>query len=88
MAPGPFLPTTLAAALLVECGSEAARGAFLPGLADGSLVGAVGLGGDLALGTDGRLAGSAGLVLGAELAQLLWSASATTSRSWRRTNPA
>ncbi|MCP4002817.1 MAG: acyl-CoA dehydrogenase [bacterium] len=71
MAPGPFLPTTLAAALLGECGSESARGAFLPGLADGSLVGAVGLGGDLTFGAEGRLAGSAGLVLGAELAGLL-----------------
>jgi len=71
MAPGPFLPTTLASALLVECGSEAARGAFLPGLMDGSLVGAVGLGGNLDLGADGRLSGSAGLVLGAELAGLL-----------------
>jgi alkylation response protein AidB-like acyl-CoA dehydrogenase len=71
VAPGPFLPTTLASALLVECGSEAARDAFLPGLADGSLVGAVGLGGDLAFVADGRLSGSAGLVLGAELAGLL-----------------
>jgi alkylation response protein AidB-like acyl-CoA dehydrogenase len=71
MAPGPFLPTTLASALLVACGDDAACDAFLPGLADGSLVGAVGLGGDLALGADGRLSGSAGLVLGAELAGLL-----------------
>lgn len=71
MAPGPFLPTTLAAALIVGRGSEAARGAFLPGLTDGSLVGAVGLGGDLAIGADERLGGSAGLVLGAELAHLL-----------------
>jgi alkylation response protein AidB-like acyl-CoA dehydrogenase len=71
MAPGPFLPTTLAAALLVECGSEAARCAFLPGLAEGSWVGAVGLGGDLQLGADGTLEGSAGLVLGAEVAGLL-----------------
>jgi alkylation response protein AidB-like acyl-CoA dehydrogenase len=71
MAPGPFLPTALAAALLAECGSDAARSAFLPGLANGSLVGAVGLGGDLALGADGRLSGSAGLVLGAELAGLV-----------------
>jgi alkylation response protein AidB-like acyl-CoA dehydrogenase len=71
LAPGPFLPTALAAALLVECGSDAARSAFLPGLADGSLVGAVGRGGALALGADGRLSGSAGLVLAAELAGLL-----------------
>jgi alkylation response protein AidB-like acyl-CoA dehydrogenase len=71
MAPGPFLPTALASALLHESGSEPAKSAFLPGLADGSLVGAVGLGGDLALGADGTLAGSAGLVLGAGLAGLL-----------------
>ena len=71
MAPGPFLPTTVASALLVECGSDAACDALLPGLTDGSLVGAVGLGGDLAFDADGRLSGSAGLVLGAELAALL-----------------
>jgi alkylation response protein AidB-like acyl-CoA dehydrogenase len=71
LAPGPFLPTTLASALLVECGSDPAREAFLPGLADGSRVGAVGLGGDLRLTANGRLAGSAGLVLGAELSGLL-----------------
>jgi len=70
MAPGPFLPTTLAAALVAECGSDAAHDALLPGLADGSLVGAVGLGGDLAYDRNGRLHGSAGLVLGAEVAQI------------------
>ena len=70
MAPGPFLPTTLAAALVAECGSNAAREEFLPGLAEGSLVGAVGLGGDLTRDADGRLHGSAGLVLGAEVAGL------------------
>jgi alkylation response protein AidB-like acyl-CoA dehydrogenase len=71
MAPGPFLPTTLAAALLADRGSEAARSALLPGLADGSLVGAVGLGGALEFDAAGKLRGSAGWVLGAELAQLL-----------------
>ncbi|MBW2317019.1 MAG: acyl-CoA dehydrogenase, partial [Deltaproteobacteria bacterium] len=70
-APGPFLSTALASALLAECGGDAARGEFLPGLADGSRVGAVGLGGDLTFGSDGRLTGSAGLVLGAEVAGLL-----------------
>ena len=70
-APGPFLPTTLASALLAAHGGEASRSALLPGLADGSLVGAIGLGGDLARGADGTLSGSGGLVLGAELAGLL-----------------
>jgi alkylation response protein AidB-like acyl-CoA dehydrogenase len=71
MAPGPFLPTTLAAAFIIERGTDVARSAFLPALSDGSLVGAVGLGGDLAFSTEGKLQGSAGLVLGAELAGLL-----------------
>ncbi len=70
MAPGPFLPTTLASALVAERGSDGAREVFLPGLADGSLVGAVGLGGDLEYNAGGGLHGSAGLVLGAEVAQI------------------
>ncbi len=52
-------------------GFAMAPGPFLPGLADGSVLGAVGLGGDLELDTGGKLGGSDGLVLGAELAQLL-----------------
>jgi hypothetical protein len=70
MAPGPFLPTTLAAALVAECGSDAARESLLPALANGALVGAVGLGGALQSDAGGRLLGSAGLVLGAEVAQV------------------
>jgi alkylation response protein AidB-like acyl-CoA dehydrogenase len=71
MAPGPLLPTTLVAALLLESGGDAARSAFLPALCDGSLVGGVGLGGQLELSSGRTLQGSAGLVLGAELAKLL-----------------
>ena len=56
VAPGPFLPTVMVSALVAEAGSDAARDALLPGLADGSVVGAV---------------GSAGWVLGAEVAQVL-----------------
>lgn len=40
MVPGPFLPTVLASAVLDRAG----HGALLPGLADGSTLGAVGLG--------------------------------------------
>lgn len=43
VAPGPFLPSVLASAILVEAGTDALRTALLPGLADGSRVGAVGL---------------------------------------------
>jgi hypothetical protein len=70
MAPGPFLPTALASALISECGSASTR-AFLPGLADGSQVAAVGLAGDLELDGDRRLTGEAGQVLSAEVAALL-----------------
>ncbi len=44
-APGPFLPSALAAAVVAEAGTDALRAELLPGLADGSRVGAVGLAG-------------------------------------------
>ena len=40
-APGPFLPTVLASAVLLASGAIKARDELLPGLADGSRVGAV-----------------------------------------------
>ncbi len=45
VAPGPFLPTVLASAILVEAGPPALQAALLPGLVDGSRIGAVGLAG-------------------------------------------
>ena len=44
VAPGPFLPTVLASAVIAQCGSEEQQAALLPGLADGSVVAALGLG--------------------------------------------
>jgi alkylation response protein AidB-like acyl-CoA dehydrogenase len=43
VAPGPFLPTVLASAVLAEAGSTELREALLPGLAGGTRAGAVGL---------------------------------------------
>ena len=71
VAPGPFLPTVFASALIHECGSDALKGQLLPGLVDGSSVGAVGLGGSLERAADGTIEGSAGLALGAGLANVL-----------------
>jgi len=71
VAPGPFLPSVLASAILAATGDDEQKQEFLPGLADGSVVGAVGLDGALVRNADGNVDGSAGLVLGAELAQLL-----------------
>ena len=58
VAPGPFLPTVWASAVLATCGTEAQQAELLPGLADGSVRAAVGL--------DDR----SHLVLGAGLADL------------------
>ncbi len=66
VAPGPFLPTVLASAVLAEAGSAALRTTLLPGLADGSRIGAVGLAGEV---RDGRVTDE--MVLGGGLADLL-----------------
>jgi alkylation response protein AidB-like acyl-CoA dehydrogenase len=58
VAPGPFLPSVLAAALIAEAGTPAQRSRWLPALASGEAVGAVGLADDAP-------------VLGGALAQVL-----------------
>jgi hypothetical protein len=70
VAPGPFLPTVLASAVIAECGSEEQRTALVPGLADGSVVAALGLGGSLTL-RDGTLDGDGDVVLGGAAADVL-----------------
>jgi 3-oxochol-4-en-24-oyl-CoA dehydrogenase len=70
VAPGPFVPTVIASTVIAAVGSSQAQARLLPGLADGSLVGAFALGGDVRV--SGRLAsGSAGVVLGGHLAGVL-----------------
>ena len=70
VAPGPYLPTVLASAVIARCGSDEQRAYFLPGLADGSVVAALALGGSLTL-TDGVLDGDGGIVLGGAGADLV-----------------
>jgi alkylation response protein AidB-like acyl-CoA dehydrogenase len=60
-APGPFLPTVISAAVLDRVADEATRSRLLPGLADGSTLGAVALGGRLTRDGD-RLRGSTALI--------------------------
>ena len=71
MAPGPFLPTVLASAVLGEAGHHA----HLPALADGTAFGALDLGGGFTAerAQDGGLvvSGSASPVLGGHLADVL-----------------
>ena len=70
VAPGPFVPTVIASAVLAAAGSAQAQARLLPGLADGHLVGAVALGGDVRV-SDGKASGRAGVVLGGHLADVL-----------------
>jgi alkylation response protein AidB-like acyl-CoA dehydrogenase len=73
-APGPFLPTVLAGAVIDRAGSEAQRGELLPGLVDGSAAGAVAWSRTVEVerrGSAVRLRGSLGPVLGAAAASLV-----------------
>jgi 3-oxochol-4-en-24-oyl-CoA dehydrogenase len=70
VAPGPFLSSVVVADVLARRAPTAARERWLPGLADGSLVGGLGMAG--ALSRDGnRLAGDAGVVVSAGTADVL-----------------
>ena len=70
VAPGPFVPTVVVSAVLAAAGTEEQKARLLPGLVDGTLAGAVGFGGNLAV-SGGTAAGDAGVVLGAGLADVL-----------------
>src|SRR6476646_4662772 len=82
LAPGPFVPTVIASAVLAAAAPDDLRKRLLPGLADGSVTGAAALGGEVALaggpagGPAGGMAtgpatGSAGVVLSGHLADVL-----------------
>ncbi len=70
VAPGPFVPTVIASAVIAGAGGDDLQARVLPGLADGSTVGAVALGGSVTV-SDGVASGDAGTVLGAASASLV-----------------
>jgi alkylation response protein AidB-like acyl-CoA dehydrogenase len=70
LAPGAFIPTLVASAVLTTAGTSELQQRLLPGLADGSTTGAVALGGAV-VARDGSLTGAAGTVLGAGLADVI-----------------
>jgi 3-oxochol-4-en-24-oyl-CoA dehydrogenase len=70
IAPGPFVPTVVASATLAAVADDASKATWLPGLADGSKLGAVALGGSVTV-VDGRASGSTGPVLGGGFADVL-----------------
>src|SRR6266704_6182269 len=74
LAPGPFVPTVIASAVLAAAGPDDLRKRLLPGLADGSVTGAAALGGEVAVAggpAGGTATGPAGVVLSGHLADVL-----------------
>jgi 3-oxochol-4-en-24-oyl-CoA dehydrogenase len=70
LAPGPFVPTVIASAVLAAAGSDELRKRLLPGLADGSVIGAAALGGEVTY-SGGAATGKAGVVMSGHLADVL-----------------
>jgi alkylation response protein AidB-like acyl-CoA dehydrogenase len=69
VAPGPFVPTVIASALIAAAGEDDLQSARLPGLADGSTIAAVGLTGSVTV-SGGAASGQASPVLGGGLADV------------------
>ncbi len=70
VAPGPFVPTVIASAVIAAAGDDDLKATWLPGLADGSVLAAVAPGASVTV-DGGTASGSAGSVLGGGFAQLL-----------------
>jgi alkylation response protein AidB-like acyl-CoA dehydrogenase len=70
VAPGPFVPSVIASAVLAAAAPAEVQARYLPGLAGGTTAGAAALDGEVEL-RDGAAHGSAGVVLGGGLADLL-----------------
>jgi 3-oxochol-4-en-24-oyl-CoA dehydrogenase len=66
VAPGPFVPTVIASAVIAAAGPPDLQARLLPGLASGSTIGAVALRGDVTEGT-----GDAGIAVSGHLADVL-----------------
>ncbi len=71
LCPGPFLPTVAAAVVIDRCAADSVRAQLLPGLSDGTTVGALGLSGSIVVGSDLVVTGESPAVLGAPDAAVL-----------------
>src|SRR5437764_11177779 len=69
VAPGPFVPTVIASAVIASAGDDVVKAKYLGRLADGSLAAGVGLGSGWAV--DGGAASGRGGVLGGGLASVI-----------------
>ena len=70
LAPGPFVPTVITSAVLAAAGPDDLQKRLLPGLADGSVIGAAALGGEVRY-VNGAATGNAGVVISGHLADVL-----------------
>jgi 3-oxochol-4-en-24-oyl-CoA dehydrogenase len=70
LAPGPFIPTVITSAVLAATEPGEVQKRLLPGLADGSVIGAVALGGEVSY-AGGVATGNAGVVISGHLADVL-----------------
>jgi alkylation response protein AidB-like acyl-CoA dehydrogenase len=70
IAPGPFVPTVITSAVIAAAAPAELQQRLLPGLADGSVIGAAGLGGNVTV-SDGAASGKAGVVVSGHLADVL-----------------
>jgi len=70
LAPGPFVPTVIASAVLAVAGPADLRKRLLTALADGSMIGAAALGGEVTC-ANGAATGKAGVVISGHLADVL-----------------
>jgi hypothetical protein len=70
LAPGPFVPTVITSAVLAAAGPDDLQKRLLPGLADGTVIGAAALGGEVTY-ADGAATGQAGVVISGHLADVL-----------------
>jgi len=70
VAPGPFVPTVIASAVIAKDGTADQKSRLLPGLIDGTITAAIGLDSQVRV-SDGLADGDAGIVLGAGLGELL-----------------
>jgi len=71
VAPGPFVPTVTASALVSYAGTSEQKSRLLPVLIDGSVTAGIGVGGHVEITGGTAVSGEAGVVLGAGLADLL-----------------
>ena len=70
LAPGPFVPTVITSAVLAAAGPDDLQKRLLPGLADGSVIGAAALASAVTCAS-GAATGNAGVVIGGHLADVL-----------------